>query len=108
MQIRIMQVVREHDPWGRDVELFRQHLYVNGEGPTAKGSKGAQLVNGLIPEEKDYKIVKTRFSAFFNTHLHHFLQTSGIKNLVIVGKLQTMCFSLEFLLINFNIIVVYC
>ncbi|KAL1199447.1 putative inactive nicotinamidase [Cardamine amara subsp. amara] len=91
--ILVIWVVREHDPQGRDVELFRRHLY-NSEkvGPTVKGNVGAELVDGLIiREEEDYKIVKTRFSAFFCTHLHSFLQTSGITKLVIAGVQTPNC-----------------
>lgn len=51
-----------------------------------KGSKGAELVDGLVPEEGEYKVVKTRFSAFFDTHLNSLLHSSGIKSLVVVGK----------------------
>lgn len=51
-----------------------------------KGSKGAELVEGLVPVEGEYKLVKTRFSAFFDTHLNSLLQSSGIKSLVVVGK----------------------
>ena len=54
-------------------------------GPTVKGSVGAELVDGLVIKEGDYKLVKTRFSAFFATHLHSFLQGAGIHNLVITG-----------------------
>jgi nicotinamidase-related amidase len=79
-------VVREHDPSGRDAELFRRHHYSNGKGPTVKGAKGAELVDGLKIREGDYKLVKTRFSAFFNTHLDVLLKGSGIKKLVVVGK----------------------
>ncbi|XP_020676262.1 probable inactive nicotinamidase At3g16190 isoform X3 [Dendrobium catenatum] len=86
-----MQVVREHDPCGRDVELFRRHLYVNGKGPTMKDSKGAELVEGLVPLEGEYKLVKTRFSAFFDTHLNSLLQSSGIKSLVVVGVQTPNC-----------------
>ncbi|XP_021610498.1 probable inactive nicotinamidase At3g16190 isoform X2 [Manihot esculenta] len=90
--VLVVWVVREHDPLGRDVELFRRHLYSSGKvGPTSKGSKGAELVDGLVIKEGDYKIVKTRFSAFFNTHLHSFLQTEGIKSLVIVGVQTPNC-----------------
>ncbi|KFK38970.1 hypothetical protein AALP_AA3G183400 [Arabis alpina] len=65
--ILVIWVVREHDPQGRDVELFRRHLYKSEKvGPTVKGTVGAELVDGLMTkEEEDYKIVKTRFSAFF-------------------------------------------
>lgn len=54
-------------------------------GPTVKGSLGAELVDGLVIEEGDYKLVKTRFSAFFATHLHSFLQGAGIDSLVVTG-----------------------
>uniref|UniRef100_A0A0D3F3K5 Isochorismatase-like domain-containing protein n=1 Tax=Oryza barthii TaxID=65489 RepID=A0A0D3F3K5_9ORYZ len=84
--IFIVWVVREHDPSGRDVELFRRHFYSSGKGLGVEGSKGAELADGLTIKDGDYKLVKTRFSAFFATHLDSVLKTSGIKNLVIVGK----------------------
>lgn len=90
--ILIIWVVREHDPLGRDVELFRRHLYEDGKPkPTAKGSVGAQLVDGLVIMEGDYKLVKTRFSAFFATHLHSLLQRAGIDSLVVVGVQTPNC-----------------
>ncbi|KAJ4834102.1 hypothetical protein Tsubulata_041489 [Turnera subulata] len=90
--ILVVWVVREHDPLGRDVELFRRHKYSAGKlGPTSKGSAGAELVDGLVIKEGDYKVVKTRFSAFFSTHLHSFLQTEGIKNLVVAGVQTPNC-----------------
>ncbi|XP_054779569.1 probable inactive nicotinamidase At3g16190 isoform X2 [Prosopis cineraria] len=90
--ILIVWVVREHDPLGRDVELFRRHLYGAGVvGPTAKGSAGAELVDGLVIREGDYKLVKMRFSAFFATHLHSFLQGAGINSLVITGVQTPNC-----------------
>uniref|UniRef100_A0A7N0RH91 Isochorismatase-like domain-containing protein n=1 Tax=Kalanchoe fedtschenkoi TaxID=63787 RepID=A0A7N0RH91_KALFE len=88
----VVWVVREHDPLGRDVELFRRHFYAPGKiGPTAKGSVGADLVEGLVIEEGDYKLVKTRFSAFFNTHLHSVLQGLGIDSLVVAGVQTPNC-----------------
>ncbi|MBA0643717.1 hypothetical protein Goklo_027981, partial [Gossypium klotzschianum] len=90
--ILIVWVVREHDYLGRDVELFRRHLYTPGkEGPTTKGYLGAQLVDGLVIKEGDYKLVKTRFSAFFATHLHSFLQSNGVNNLVVIGVQTPNC-----------------
>ncbi|XP_027344829.1 probable inactive nicotinamidase At3g16190 [Abrus precatorius] len=90
--ILIVWVVREHDPLGRDVELFRRHLYNAGKvGPTSKGSEGAELVDGLVIEEGDYTLVKTRFSAFFATHLHSVLQGAGINSLVVTGVQTPNC-----------------
>lgn len=56
----LMKVVREHDPLGRDVELFRRHFYA-GDKPklVVKGSTGAELVEGLEIKSHDYKLVKT-------------------------------------------------
>ncbi|OWM76493.1 hypothetical protein CDL15_Pgr005457 [Punica granatum] len=90
--ILVIWVVREHDPLGRDVELFRRHWYSPGKpGPTSKGSRGAELVDGLVIREGDYKLVKTRFSAFFATHLHSLLQGAGIDTLVITGVQTPNC-----------------
>ncbi|PNY00315.1 peroxyureidoacrylate/ureidoacrylate amidohydrolase [Trifolium pratense] len=90
--ILIVWVVREHDPLGRDVELFRRHLYTSGNvGPTSKGSEGAELVDGLVIREGDFKLVKTRFSAFFSTHLHSVLQRAGINSLVVTGVQTPNC-----------------
>ncbi|KAK8574732.1 hypothetical protein V6N13_034019 [Hibiscus sabdariffa] len=90
--ILVVWVVREHDYLGRDAELFRRHLYPPGkEGPTTKGTLGAELVDGLVIKEGDYKLVKTRFSAFFDTHLHSFLQSNGVNSLVVVGVQTPNC-----------------
>ncbi|KAL5576473.1 hypothetical protein UlMin_018172 [Ulmus minor] len=90
--ILIIWVVREHDQLGRDVELFRRHLYAaDTVGPTVKGTEGAELVDGLVIEEGDYKLVKTRMSAFFATHLHSSLKGAGIDRLVITGVQTPNC-----------------
>lgn len=90
--ILVVWVVREHDTLGRDVELFRRHMYGGAKtGPTIKGKEGAELVDGLLIKEGDYKLVKTRFSAFFSTHLHSLLQGAGIDSLVIVGVQTPNC-----------------
>lgn len=87
----LRKVVREHDTQGRDVELFRSRLYGPEKvGPTAKGTVGSELVDGLVIEESDYKLVKTRFSAFFATNLHSLLQRAHIHHLVVTGKFAYM------------------
>ncbi|PIA64875.1 hypothetical protein AQUCO_00100386v1 [Aquilegia coerulea] len=90
--ILLVWVVREHDLLGRDVELFRRHMY-GGEkiGPTVIGKQGAELVDGLVIKEGDYKLVKTRFSAFFSTHLHSLLKGSEIDSIVVVGVQTPNC-----------------
>ncbi|KAL5976855.1 hypothetical protein ACLOJK_021190 [Asimina triloba] len=87
----VVWAMREHDKYGRDVELFRRPFYANGNGPVTKGTKGAHLVDGLEIEEADYKVVTSRMSAFFATNLHLVLQASGIKSLVVVGVQTPNC-----------------
>ncbi|XP_076924409.1 putative inactive nicotinamidase At3g16190 [Bidens hawaiensis] len=88
----VVWVVQQHDPLGRDVELFRRPFYADGKlKPTSKGSKGAELVDGLVIKPEDYKVVNTRFSAFFYTNLHSFLQGAGIDSLVVVGIQTPNC-----------------
>ncbi|KAM3200133.1 putative inactive nicotinamidase [Capsicum annuum] len=86
------KLVHEHDLLERDVELFRRYLYSDGKPkPTSKGVVGAELVDGLIIQESDYKLVKTRFSAFFNTNVHSYFQGIGVTNLVIIGVQTPNC-----------------
>lgn len=56
-----------------------------------KGSRGAALVDGLEIKRGDYKVAKTRFSAFFATPLHSFLQDAGVDSLVITGVQTPNC-----------------
>ncbi|KAF3642559.1 putative inactive nicotinamidase [Capsicum annuum] len=68
------------------------YLYSDGKPkPTSKGVVGAELVDGLIIQESDYKLVKTRFSAFFNTNVHSYFQGIGVTNLVIIGVQTPNC-----------------
>jgi nicotinamidase-related amidase len=88
----VVWVVRQHDARGRDVELFREHLYPDGVvGSTVKGSKGAELVDGLEPTEQDTILVKSRFSAFFATNLDLILRRLGITSVVVFGVQTPNC-----------------
>ncbi|OMO67715.1 Isochorismatase-like protein [Corchorus capsularis] len=49
------------------------------------------MVDGLEIKKEDYKLVKTRFSAFFDTNLHTFLQGNGVNNLVVTGVQTPNC-----------------
>nr|CAB3504768.1 unnamed protein product [Digitaria exilis] len=71
--------------------FLASRFYSGGKGPAMKGSKGAELADGLVIKEQDYKLVKTRFSSFFATNLDSVLKTSGIKNLVVVGVQTPNC-----------------
>lgn len=90
----VVWVVREHDasgecglagarppqlltsrvPAGIDVELFREPMFRQGKSSTVRGTEGAALVSGLSILPGEHSIVKTRFSAFFGTHLDMLLR----------------------------------
>ncbi|XP_073134215.1 probable inactive nicotinamidase At3g16190 [Henckelia pumila] len=90
--VHIIWVVREHDSSGRDAELFRRHLYSDDKPkPVCKGTIGAEILDELVVQECDYKLVKTRFSAFFNTNLDSYLKGLGVDNLVIIGIQTPNC-----------------
>ncbi|XP_047961313.1 probable inactive nicotinamidase At3g16190 isoform X1 [Salvia hispanica] len=90
--IPIIWVVREHDSLGRDVESFRRHFYASDKTKLlVKGSPGAELVEGLEIKPHDYKLIKTRFSAFLNTNLHSYLQGAGIYKIVVCGVQTPNC-----------------
>ncbi|KAF8739420.1 hypothetical protein HU200_013855 [Digitaria exilis] len=83
--IFVVWVVREHDSDGRDVELLRRRFYSGGKGPAMKGSKGAELADGLVIKEQDYKLVKTRFSSFFATNLDSVLKLRASRTWLLLG-----------------------
>ncbi|MCL7044224.1 hypothetical protein MKW94_013878 [Papaver nudicaule] len=90
--VLVVWAVREHDRLGRDVELFRRRNYGRKKhGEVVRGTKGAELADGLVITGDDYKLVKTRFSAFHSTNLHSFFQAVGVKNLVVVGVQTPNC-----------------
>lgn len=88
----IVWVVREHHISGRDVERFRRHHYALGQtGPMVKGTRGAELVDGLEPQAEDQVVVKYRFSAFFGTNLHSVLHSAGIESVIVTGVQTPNC-----------------
>ncbi|KAL4445816.1 hypothetical protein ABPG77_009015 [Micractinium sp. CCAP 211/92] len=89
--IPVVWVIREHDPEGIDVELFRSPMFKEGKSSTVKGTPGAALVAGLEVQPGERVIVKKRFSAFFDTDLHRILQRMGIQRVVIAGVQTPNC-----------------
>lgn len=89
--IPVVWVIREHDPEGIDVELFRAPMFKEGKSSTVKGTPGAALVAGLDVLPGERVVVKRRFSAFFDTELHRVLQRMGIERVVICGVQTPNC-----------------
>ncbi|CAD6262342.1 unnamed protein product [Miscanthus lutarioriparius] len=73
------------------VSFVKKYFMEWGNGPAVKGSKGAELADGFVIKDGEYKLVKGRFSSFFATNLDSVLKTSGIKNLVVTGVQTPNC-----------------
>jgi ureidoacrylate peracid hydrolase len=55
------------------------------------GSWDAEIVDELKPEEGDFVIDKTRYSAFYGTSLESILGTLGVRDLVVAGVTTNIC-----------------
>ncbi|RME63425.1 MAG: cysteine hydrolase [Caldilineae bacterium] len=55
------------------------------------GSWGWQIVDELRPAEGDLICEKNRYDGFYGTWLEHFLRVWGVKNVVIVGTVSSIC-----------------
>jgi nicotinamidase-related amidase len=88
---RVFHVTREHSADGVDVEAFRAPLFTQGKGICVVGTTGASIIDELAPEAGDFRLVKTRFSAFFNTRFDLILRRLGVTTLVIAGTQYPNC-----------------
>ena len=55
------------------------------------GSRGAQVVNELMPLPRDPVIKKKGYSGFFKTSLERLLQQRGITKLIVTGCVTNIC-----------------
>jgi nicotinamidase-related amidase len=57
-----------------------------------KGSKGWEIIDELKPADGEMVFEKNRYDGFYETQLEHYLShVWGIKNLVIVGTVSSIC-----------------
>jgi nicotinamidase-related amidase len=70
--------------WQSDLEKLIQNA-------TRAGSPGAELVELLMPTEKDYFVLKPKHSAFYSTTLDTLLDYLGTKTLILSGTAANMC-----------------
>ena len=55
------------------------------------GTWDGELVDELVPTERDFVVDKNRYSAFYGTRLEPILTSLGIRNLVVCGVTTNMC-----------------
>ena len=82
----VVQIIDSHRPGLRDDREFRKRT------PHAvEGSWGAQVVAELDQKPEDIRVLKRRYSAFYNTDLHLTLQDMGIDTVIVMGVVTNIC-----------------
>ncbi len=56
-----------------------------------RGTKGAEVIDELTPEEMDPVIAKTSYSAFLQTGLDGLLQSLKVEHLTLTGCVTNIC-----------------
>lgn len=56
-----------------------------------EGEWGAQVIDDLAPQPQDLKVIKRRYSAFFNTDLDVTLKDFNISSLIVMGVVTNIC-----------------
>jgi len=79
----IIYLCDAHEPQDEEFYSFPPHCI--------KGTKGAEIINELSPEEGDFIIYKTRFSGFYKTDLETLLKKLNIKELYLTGVCTSIC-----------------
>ena len=69
---------------------YREHPEWEDKLPT-RGTWGAEIVDGLKPQEGDIVVEKLKYSAFFGTNLEAILKTYSIKYLMFAGVATNVC-----------------
>ncbi len=83
--IPVIYVCDAHEP---DDPEFRRF----GWPPHAvKGTKGAEIVDELKPEEGDTVVEKKTYSGFYNTNLDEVLKSLGVDTLKLTGCVTHIC-----------------
>lgn len=92
--IPVFFVTRLYRADGSDVEHTRFSGWLEGGKPLSPGCP--ELISGAAPEEfgvceRDYCLIKPRYSAFFQTELDLILRRLGITTLLLAGTTTPNC-----------------
>jgi nicotinamidase/pyrazinamidase len=79
----VIYLTDNHVPDDAEFKVFPPHAIV--------GTKGAEIIPELAPEEADDVIPKRRYSGFFGTDLDITLREKGIDTLRLVGDCTNIC-----------------
>lgn len=56
-----------------------------------QGTWGAEIIPELTREPQDYRVQKTKYSAFLNTELEEILKKEGVTRVEVVGVCTSIC-----------------
>ena len=87
----VIHVVREHRPDGSDVEITRRERFRATGGFLVRGTPGCDIVANLCALPGELRVVKTRFSGFFQTGLDELLRQGRIRGVVLTGTQLPNC-----------------
>jgi len=79
----VIYLTDNHVPDDAEFKMFPPHAIV--------GTKGAEIISELAPEEADDVIPKRRFSGFFGTDLDITLRERDVDTLRLVGDCTNIC-----------------
>ncbi|MFZ5449592.1 MAG: cysteine hydrolase family protein [Thermodesulfobacteriota bacterium] len=79
----VIFVCDAHAPDDREFKLFPPHA--------VKGTWGARVIPELTPAPGDYRVEKTRYSAFSRTNLEEVLKQAEVTEVHVVGVLTSIC-----------------
>jgi nicotinamidase/pyrazinamidase len=79
----VILVCDAHAPNDREFKYFPPHA--------VKGSWGAQIIPELTPAPGDYRVEKTRYSAFARTNLDDILKQEQVDAVHVVGVMTSIC-----------------
>lgn len=87
----VFHINREHREDGSDIELIRLKPFIKKRKFVVPGTPGCEIVAELTPLPDEYRIVKSRYSAFMKTELDFMLRRLGIRHVVICGTQYPAC-----------------
>ncbi|ACB84201.1 cysteine hydrolase family protein [Natranaerobius thermophilus] len=88
---------------------YGKELSKEGEEHCIEGTKGAEIVSELTPDEDDHVILKRRHSGFYATDLEILLRGLKKNTIILAGVPTNICYyatALDAHQLNFNIIAV--
>jgi len=89
-KLPIFHMLRVHRADGSDVEFFRQERF-RKQPFVVKGTRGAAVIDELLPLNGEYVIPRVRMSAFMGTDLDLRLRSLGVTDLVLTGVQTPNC-----------------